>query len=339
MADRSKLGALRADLAALWPTGQNSRDSSGVHRGDIYLAHPEPDDPDLEREYVVVVRVVTSDEYVMVLQISDLHELATDHDLVLMPEESGLPFRCVVQANHRAALWIWQLDEYRGTVTDEVLELLPKVAEGAAGDKYGFRIGPPLQSEQDPRLQHKKERLVELRRLATSCTNAILDDRSIWAGERTDNTATELVEDILKNGESLLFTRPHVFNSGRVLTSGDDQRSGGILDPGIFTTRSDDTSEIDEALKIVALVRDNPEVKIYRQSTRYIEAVVSGIKANFPRHGHLIMNAFSYTANIQSHDRPIIDIANRILTEHEEVASTSTDTVPVRPQYVATVGK
>ena len=340
MTERSEFEALLADLLEQQAEDRRAhprieKRGEGVLRGEIYIAHPEPDDTDLMREYVLVVRSVPSEEYVSVLLMSDRHDLATDHDLVLTPQESGLEFKSVVHANLRAPLWTLQLDDYRGTVPDEVLDLLPKVSRGAAGDEYGFRIGTPLQSEQDLRRRYKKERLQNLQRLAASCTESVLEGRSFWAIERKDAHATELVRELIQvSGVDQIYTRPRVFKSERALPPSDDEKPGGILDPGIFMTPVDADGEFAEAHRIVLLVLNNANVKILLKKSEHIEAIVAGIKANFPRHGHLILKAlFSHMGSGKPGDQTVVDLASRTVVPGR-TASGSGDAGLPSPKYV-----
>jgi hypothetical protein len=149
-------------------------------RGDVYLAQ-EPWER-ARRRLVLVVQVDEDEDAVDVVLLGHYREFATDRDLVLEPSQTGLPYVLVAYCDLRAPIWTIQLDEYKGSVAGDVLELLPKVFHGAAPDSAARSVGLPLQGEDDSRRGHKHREFLELHRIAHDRIAASLTGRLYFGG-------------------------------------------------------------------------------------------------------------------------------------------------------------
>jgi hypothetical protein len=240
MHDHPDIEELIADLVKRHRTvelaGPPLRDHDGVQRGDIFVAHSDPRDSDVMGRYVLVDRVEKSENYVSVLLLGNLPSYADDYCLILRPEESGLAFESVIYANVRAPLWITQLCEYRGMVSEEVLDLLPDAAEGAVIDSHARRTGPPLRSREDPRREHKRHELAELQLLSASCTSALLEGSGFFAGRKSPEGTEALQRIVNSRGIRQFITRSYVFTPDHIPSRHEQPELVGTvaLDPGVL---------------------------------------------------------------------------------------------------------
>jgi len=297
----------------------------GVQRGHIYVAHPDPADPATPNKYVLVIRVVPSGNYAVVLPLGNLPSFATDHDLILQPDDTALGFESVIYANLRAPLWITQLGEHRGQVSDNILQLLPDVSIGAADDANHYRIGLPLQNRDDPRRQHKKDELAELQRLGASCINALLDDGDFWGHTRLDETGSQLLELVLDTGARSIVTFEHVFEAGDAPAaplSPLPDNAAGVLDPGALTTTPPDSTYIN---RIIEFLLEHPNVAPPLLTPELLDRFNETINTNFPEQAQLLRRAL-LSSGINANS--CLDIWHRIRTTTESETPEASDQSP-----------
>ena len=94
----------------------------------------------------------------------DVLRMASDRDLVLTPDESGLSFTAMMETWNRAEIPQSFLSHCMGTVSDTILFTLKKMANLPSDAVYSGspvgRVGPPIRYPGDPRIEfQKKERL------------------------------------------------------------------------------------------------------------------------------------------------------------------------------------
>ena len=239
-------------------------------RGDVYLAR-EPWGR-ARRRHVLVVQVDEDADSVDVILLGHYREFATDRDLVLEPSQTGLPFVLVAYCDLRAPIWTIQLDEYRGLVAGDVLDLLPKVFYGAAPDLAVRSVGLPLKGEDDPRRGHKHREFLELHRIAHDRMAASLTGRPYFGGiesPRADIVVT--IQRVL--GEGITPSNPDITPNAVV-----------VLDPAILTTPLVDPSEQRaEAYQLANFLRCHPQVKFPSSIQGDDDRLQHLIKRQYPR--------------------------------------------------------
>lgn len=149
-----------------------------VQRGDIRLARSLDGTPATVR-LVLVSAVVHDGDVAEVMLTHTAAEMACEVDAVVVPDRSSAPHDIVVQTDLRAVVWTWQLDGAVGRVDDDVIAALRAIAAGSPPGSHvetGVRLAGPL----DPRWAFKRDEGESLRRLASDCTDALLDRGSPW---------------------------------------------------------------------------------------------------------------------------------------------------------------
>jgi hypothetical protein len=100
----------------------------------------------------------------------------TDYDIMVSAEETGGRWSHPVYCNLRAPVFTHQLGELKGRLDD--LSMVRAASQGAVPDRDVARtkVGLPLRSKDDPRRAWKLGLLHVLHRLASGCTQWLLDD-------------------------------------------------------------------------------------------------------------------------------------------------------------------
>ncbi len=304
--------------------------------GDIFLVWQEPHDGNPYQRHVFILGVDNTHEYANVLLVGARPEYVTDCDLTLEPSETGLPYRVVVYCDLQSPVWTIQLTErdtgrwaYLGSVSEQILDLIPSVSKGAAPGPAGRKVGMPINGTDDPRRAWKLEELMELHRLASGCTGAILAGKGFFDGYYTRKDEEEgnpLLQKELERGETRIWTRPRVFTGEKIFRTTDDgQEREGILDPGVFTTENSlDDSEIQDLFLFLA---ENPRIRIpYLDSVDGITAVETSIRENCPEERQLLMKALG---GINTHSR--FSLLERISVDVDE-AELSSEEAAISPR-------
>ena len=213
---------------------------------------------------------------------------------------------------------------------EEVLDLLPDVSVGAAGDENAYRVGIPLQSENDPRRSHKKAELAELHQLAQSCTTALLTDQDFWGHERVDESGTELLKLVVDNGYRKIVTMEHVFAPGDAPPVDESQSSVGVLDPGAITTRHgvDPSCQHQHGKELLTFLRDNRGVALPILTTELLDKLDEAIQNNFPEDAQLLRSAL-WAGSVNAHSP--LDLKRR---KSDLATSSSSDASADAPEYV-----
>lgn len=104
----------------------------------------------------------------IVLTASEI-EMATDLDLVLSSEESGLPFPLMFESELYGPVFLEQLKTTLSRLADEV-RLAARRALASDGESLeSFRTGTPLGGEDDSRRRFKSQELVQLDEIVAEC--------------------------------------------------------------------------------------------------------------------------------------------------------------------------
>ena len=247
-------------------------------RGDVYLAQ-EPWER-ARRRLVLVVQVDEDEDAFDVVLLGHYREFATDRDLVLEPSQTGLPYVLVAYCDLRAPIWTIQLDEYKGSVAGDVLELLPKVFHGAAPDSAARSVGLPLQGEDDSRRGHKHRDFLELHRIAHDRIAASLTGRRYFGG-------------IESPGADIVVTIQRVLDEGTTPSNPDIASDAVVvLDPAILTTPLDDPSEEwAEVCQLANFLGRHPQVVLPGSIQGDGDRLKNLIKRQYPRHAANLINA------------------------------------------------
>ena len=108
---------------------------------------------------LAVVRRVDTDRDVAEMMLAHpWPELATDTDAVIAGDESGLPFPLVVECYVRGPVWLWQVRERSGVLTELVMDAIGSAVVDGNPAVEGVRTGLPLAGPADPRWHFKRGR-------------------------------------------------------------------------------------------------------------------------------------------------------------------------------------
>ncbi len=102
--------------------------------------------------------------------------LGGDRDLFLAPEDTGLPYEVVAQADVFGYVWAVQLDPPLGTTPPPLLAAVEGL-QRAEPDRPApdSRAGPPIATRADPRWRHKEQELMRLQAVAGDCARQLVD--------------------------------------------------------------------------------------------------------------------------------------------------------------------
>lgn len=170
------------------PLAHLDTSTRGVARGDLRIVEALPHRP-ADRQVVLVLRADSSRGFADVLLVHSAPELATDRDAIFVADIASTPYDIVVQTDLRAAVWTWQLGPRVGRLDEQSLDALNLLAQGtaalepssmAAAEDAGVYCGTRLAGPLDGRWSFKKSEGAALRRLASDCTEALLDGDLEW---------------------------------------------------------------------------------------------------------------------------------------------------------------
>ncbi|MGV0874956.1 hypothetical protein [Mycolicibacterium sp. XJ879] len=127
----------------------------------------------------VLVLVVDSDprsySFTVVLLTPDV-ELATDRDIYLSPDSTGLPYALAAQTDVFGYVWNVQLKTIASLSGEMVRDLFPRNPPADA-IPHQHRAGPPLDSSSDPRWANKVAELDRLKAVTGDCTRQLIDGK------------------------------------------------------------------------------------------------------------------------------------------------------------------
>ena len=179
-----------------------------VARGDIRVAAPLPWVEGRRR--LAVVRRVDPDREVADMLLMHTHpELATDNDAILKDPGSGVSYPLVVECSVRGPVWLLQLGERVGVLTEQQLDAIGSAVVDGEPAIDGVHSGLPLAGPADPRWAFKEQEVGEWRAISDDCAGALLADDDPWAIEPTQ-LPPYTHED---SSEAVSNPRPHLRDS------------------------------------------------------------------------------------------------------------------------------
>ena len=189
-----------------------------VARGDIRLVEPLPW-MEGHKRLAVVRRVDAQRDAAEMMLTHPWPELATDTDAVIASDDSDLPHPLVVECYVRGPVWLLQLRERAGTLTESLLQAIGDVVVDRDRTVESVYAGPALAGPTDPRWHFKEDEVREWGTLTDDCTAALLEDDDPWLLESerlhpqtygdTSNPATPPREHLrLAETVHLIATRP-----------------------------------------------------------------------------------------------------------------------------------
>jgi hypothetical protein len=149
-----------------------------VQRGDIRRVHPLSTSEG-ERRICLVLRVDRHRESAEVMLGHPTPELATDSDVVLRSDATGLGYPIVFQTEVRGVVWLTQIDCLVGRVEAQTLKQIGGVALGDPVP-LGIEVGLALGGAMDHRWGFKVYEGEAMATLAADCTGALIDGQSPW---------------------------------------------------------------------------------------------------------------------------------------------------------------
>ena len=150
-------------------------DRLSAARGDIRQVESSPDLDAVVR--LALVLAVDSDKgSVEIVLVHPYAELATEADLVFSPDETGTPYSVVAQTRVRSVVWINQMRERVGRLSEKALKEFGQVTIAADPFAVSSRTGPPLAGPADSRWRFKQQEVKILNQLAASRISAVFED-------------------------------------------------------------------------------------------------------------------------------------------------------------------
>jgi hypothetical protein len=149
-----------------------------VQPRDIRRVHPLSTGEG-ERRICLVLRVDRDRESAEVMLGHPNPEMATDRDVVLRPDETGLVYPIVFQTEVRGVVWLTQMSRLVGRVEGQTLERIGSVALGDSVSPE-TEVGLALAGAMDHRWAFKVSEGEAMATLASDCTNALIDGQSPW---------------------------------------------------------------------------------------------------------------------------------------------------------------
>ncbi len=157
----------------------SARAAQPIARGDIRLVKPLPWMGG-RRRLAVVRRVDAQRDVAEMMLAHPWPELATDTDAVIASDDSDLPHPLVVECYVRGPIWLLQLRERVGALTESVLQAIGDIVVDRDRTVEGAYAGLPLAGPTDPRWHFKEDEVAEWGTLTDDCTAALLDDDDPW---------------------------------------------------------------------------------------------------------------------------------------------------------------
>jgi hypothetical protein len=148
-------------------------------RGDIRLISSMDADSAVRLGLVLTVDEDRSTTFAL---LSNLAENATDLDVILLTDLTGLPFVLIAEADIVGTCWQWQLSGPLAHVSEAVvdgIELLPRLVDN---DSLSLPRGMPLSGRPDFRWKWKETEVVEVQLLTGDCVRTLLEAPAIDFG-------------------------------------------------------------------------------------------------------------------------------------------------------------
>ena len=130
-------------------------------------------------------------------------ELATASDAIVTALASSAPYQMIIQTDVRGMVWLTQIGQRVGHLSDDGMDLVAKIAVGEHVSTPNIFPGLHLAGILDPRWDFKLEEVEVIRNLAANCTEHLLEDSSPW---RLD-TGVFWLEALQEAGQGSLILR------------------------------------------------------------------------------------------------------------------------------------
>lgn len=168
-----------------WLDALKEQHPSQPHTAPSTPPHPQPRPGQIRRLLPVdlvgrpaLVLVVDSDHdrqaHTVVLLSPDTG-FGSDRDLLVGPEQSGLPYDVLIQCEVFGYVWTTQLDAVHG----DLMAFLPTVGNLQKPEpdlpEPDLRAGPPVDQVSDPRWRFKLSELARLQGLTGECIEQLID--------------------------------------------------------------------------------------------------------------------------------------------------------------------
>jgi hypothetical protein len=161
MAEASVPGWVSRLLAESGPPGELARDQATSHGEVVHGQLCYSSSPGQAVDHLLlVVDVDDVDRVVSAIMCSAELDLATDADVVIEPNESGLPYPVLAQADISVLLREAELGPRLGQVSADLLVALRDLRDGASPASLSGRRGLPLQGSDDVRWRRKENQAV-----------------------------------------------------------------------------------------------------------------------------------------------------------------------------------
>lgn len=147
-----------------------------VQRGDIRRVEPCFGFDDAVR-LALVLTVDPNENSVEIMLVHPYVELATESDLIFLPDEVGTPYPIVVETGAHSAVWTLQILKRVGELPEEALKEVARVA--LADDPYtvSSRTGLSLAGPVDSRWAFTLQEVESINLFAADRISAVFEDR------------------------------------------------------------------------------------------------------------------------------------------------------------------
>lgn len=242
---KAALEERRADPAPREGFGSST---APVVAGDLRVITALPHEP-AERRIGLVLRVEAPDEFADIMLVHSAPELATDRDAIVRAEVVSALYDIVVQTDLRAVVWTLQIGRCVARLDDQSLAAIKAIAGGGTGQEgitqpaiadAGMLSGPPLAGPLDARWSFKESEGEVLRRLASDCTEALLDGDRVWQVDQ--NLLRPEILGTAEHPEQLLGEFLHWDRTRQLSLTDEDLEcllEDGALDPDSWVRASD----------------------------------------------------------------------------------------------------
>lgn len=158
---------------------------SRVVAGDLRIVTPLSHQQ-TDSRIVLVLKVDEPDNFADVMLVHSATELATDHDAIVLADDSAAPYDVVVQTDLRSAVWTYQIGSRVGHLSEEFVDTIKTWATDCSDEALarrsmaGIHNGTRLAGLVDRRWAFKESEGIALRCLASDCIEALLDHGHVW---------------------------------------------------------------------------------------------------------------------------------------------------------------
>ena len=147
-----------------------------LNRGEIRLLE-SMDGDELPPRVVVITDTDVETGTASVVLVTNEFELATASDVLVLPDESGLPYQAVVETDVVTSVWAVQVATKLGRLSPD-LPWLDAVLRGNSESAPAGRRGLPVLGRSDSRWAWKESEVLSLQALAAPCLAHLLDTES-----------------------------------------------------------------------------------------------------------------------------------------------------------------